>query len=253
MALCTWGLYLGGAAVDEEFDASNVAAVVGGKEDDCLGDLVWSAEPSHGDDVADTGQALSSDFVAVVEIVQAVGVGGTGADDVDANVASLQFRGPGAGEGADGGLGCGVDAIGGNAFDADDGGVEDDAGSVRKEWQGLLYREEEAFYIAVEHAVEELFVDSVEVSVLEAAGVGEDDVEASFFFFDLREEAVKVFQAGYVTLYGRDVGADLFDGRVQLGLIASGDEDVGAFADETFGSGQAYAAVASGDECDFAF
>jgi hypothetical protein len=81
------------------------------------------------------------------------------------------------------------------------------------------------------------FGDVAERSDGPAAGVGEDDVEVAFLFFDGGEEAVEVGEFGDVALDGGDVFADLFCGGVEFGLAASGDEDVGAFGDEFFGGG----------------
>src|SRR5580698_2791115 len=86
-------LYLCGAAVHEEFDAGDVAAVVGGQEDDCFGYLVGGPESSHGNDVADAGEALLSDFAGTKEFLQSLGVDGAGAYGVDANAASFEVCG----------------------------------------------------------------------------------------------------------------------------------------------------------------
>jgi hypothetical protein len=115
-----------------------------------------------------------------------------------------------------------------------------------------LDREEEALYVAVEDAVEVLFINRAKGSVGRDTGVGEDDIEFPFFFPDLCEEAIEVFKIGYVALNGGDVGADFFDRRVKFGLGAAGDEDLGAFADEPFGGGATDAAIAACDEWDFA-
>ena len=48
--------------------------------------------------------------------------------------------------------------------------------------------------------------------------------------FDFFVETVEILKVGHIHLNCSDVGADLFDGCVQLGLIAAGDEDVRTFA-----------------------
>src|ERR1700723_2673645 len=99
-------LDLRSTAVDKELDAGNEAAVVGGEEDNCLRNLFGCAEPAHGDEVVDVGEALFAFFAAAEEFTEAFGVDGSRAYDVDADVASLQIGCPGAGEGADCGFGC---------------------------------------------------------------------------------------------------------------------------------------------------
>ena len=83
-----------------------------------------------------------------IQFAQTFGIDWAGAYYVDTDVARLQICRPGAGKGADGGLGCGVDAVIGETFTGDDGGIEDDRGAVGKERQCLLDGEEEAFYVA---------------------------------------------------------------------------------------------------------
>ena len=114
-----------------------------------------------------------------------------------------------------------------------------------------MHSEYEAFHVAVEDAVEVLFADGFKGSVVEDAGVSEDDIEFPFFLFDLFIETVQILEVGHIHLNGSDVGSDLFDCGIKFGLRASSDVDVGAFADEVFRRGQADAAVAAGDECDF--
>jgi hypothetical protein len=45
--------------------------------------------------------------------------------------------------------------------------------------------------------------------------------------------------------------ANLFHGGIELGLTPASDEDMRAFCDEPLRGGEAYAAVASRDDCDF--
>jgi len=57
-------LDLGHAAVDEEFDAGDVAGVVGGEEGDGLGDLVGVADAAEGDAGGHAGFKLVGLFLA---------------------------------------------------------------------------------------------------------------------------------------------------------------------------------------------
>jgi hypothetical protein len=244
-------LHLGRTAVDEELDAGDVTAVVGGEEDNSLCDLVGGTEPSHGNDVAEVGHALPADVAAAEEFLKGGGVDRSGAYNVDADAACLQICGPCAGKGPDRGLGCRVDAVGGETFAANDGAIENDGGAVGKQRKRLFDGKQEAFYVAGEDGVEVIFIDGFEGKVCEDARVGEDNIEPALFLFNLSKEAVQVLQIRHVTLNGAYVRTDLFDGLVEFGLIAAGDEDVGSFADEVFRRGETDAAVAAGNQCNF--
>ena len=84
-----------------------------------------------------------------------------------------------------------------------------------------------------------------------APGVGEEDVEAALLLFDRVEEAVQVGEVADIAANGGDVAANLLYSSVKFRLTAAGDEDIGAFRDESFCRGQADAAAAAGDEGDF--
>src|SRR5262249_62090062 len=76
-------------------------------------------------------------------------------------------------------------------FAADDGCVQDDRPTFRHQRKGLLNREENAFHINVENRIEEFLGDLTQSCVLCNACIGEDDVEFSFFVFDLREQPIR--------------------------------------------------------------
>ena len=246
-------LDLGHAAVDEEFYAGDEAAVVGGQEDDGFGDFAGVADAAQGD-AGDHAGLEGLELIRVgEEIIGAWGFDGAGADDVDANFPVFEVGGPSTREGADGGFGGAIDGERRDTFGAGDGAINYDGAAIAQERQGLLDGEEDAFYVDAEFFVELGFGDGGEGSEAAASGVGENNVEMAFLFFDGGEDAVEVGELGDVALDGGDVFADLFYGGVEFGLAASGDEDVGAFGDEFFGGGEADAAIAAGDECDFSF
>ncbi len=170
------GLDLGGAAVDEELDAVDVAGVVGGEEEGDGGDLFGAA------DLAARNEGGEVVLGVGAEGVEDGRVDGSGAEDVDADLAVLEVVEPGAGEGADRSFAGGVDAEGREAFDAGDGAVEDDGAVVVEEGQGLLDGEEGAADVEVEGVVEVLFGDLADFGELAAAGAGEEDVDVAFFF-----------------------------------------------------------------------
>src|SRR6185437_17025795 len=92
-------LDLGHAAVDEEFDAGDVAGVVGGEEGDGLGDLVGVAHAAEGDAGGHAGFELFGLLFAAGEVVDGGGFDVAGADGVDADFAVLEVGRPGTGEG----------------------------------------------------------------------------------------------------------------------------------------------------------
>src|SRR5713226_2421447 len=68
-----------------------------------------------------------------------------------------------------------------------------------------------------------------------------------------RVQSIQIREIGNVPLDAADVLADLAHRGVELGVTATGDEDVRAFRDEPLCSGEADSAVASGDDRDFSF
>ena len=86
-----------------------------------------------------------------------------------------------------------------------------------------------------------------------AARIGEEHVDAPLLLLDRGVEAVEVGELGDVAL--RTAAAPCCRSasplRVELGLAAAGDEDVGAFGNESLGGGEADAAAAAGYESDF--
>src|SRR5271163_3049686 len=112
-------LDLGQAAVYEEFDAGDVAAVVGGEEDHGFGDFVGGADAAERDHAGHAGFELGYFFGSGEQGGDAGSVDGAGANDVDANFAVFEVDGPGASEGTDRGFGGAVDAEIGHTFDGD--------------------------------------------------------------------------------------------------------------------------------------
>src|SRR5579863_1604697 len=95
-----------------------------------------------------------------------------------------------------------------------------------------------------------LFGDATKRRHVADARVGEDDIEASLLFADLREDPVQIRQFGYVSLDGGDVGTDGCDRSIQLRLPAASDVDIGAFLHELLCSRKADAGAATRDESD---
>src|SRR5882724_6506187 len=90
-------LYLRHSAVDGEFDASDEATVVGGEEESGLGDLDRLAHAAERD-LLDHLRLESRDLIGgEAAFAQDGRIDGSGRDDVDADLAGFEVRGPGAG------------------------------------------------------------------------------------------------------------------------------------------------------------
>jgi len=177
--------------------------------------------------IAALNWAVSSAFLP--KPFEARSVDGAGADRVDANLAVFEILDPGAGEGADSGFCGAVNAESRSTFYGDDGGIENDRAAVGEERKRFLDGKEEAFDVGVECLVVMGFRDGTKWSEFAATGVGEENVDAALLLLDGGVETIEVGEIGNVALDGGDVFADEFDGGIELGLAAAGDEDVGAF------------------------
>jgi hypothetical protein len=76
-------------------------------------------------------------------------------------------------------------------------------------------------------------------------------VEAAEAGADLFIQAVQRGQVAGVDAQADRVVADAFDGGIEFGLAATGDDHLRAFEGEALGGGQADAAGGAGDESDF--
>ena len=240
-------LDLGGATVDEEFDAVDEARVVGGEEEGDGCDLFRAAHFAAWD------QGFEALFCVRAERIEDRRVDGAGAEDVHANSSLLELDQPGASEGAHGSFAGAVDAERRKALDAGDGAVEEDGAVVVEERQRLLHGEERAAHVEVEGLVEVFFGDLFERGELALAGAGEEDVDLALFALDGLVEAVEVGEIGGVALHAGDVFADELHGLIELLLAASGDEDVRALFDEELGGCERHAGGRGGDDCYFSF
>src|SRR2546422_394410 len=247
------GLDLGHAAVDEQLDAGDVAAVIGRQEERGLRDLVGAAHPPHRNRGHDILLELLDLRLAQPQAIEARRLDRTRADRVDADPAPLEIDGPAARERAHRRLGGAVDAGGLEALGGGDGRVQDDRAAILKQRQGLLHREEQALDVGAERRVELLLGDRAERRENAGAGIGEDDVDAPFLAPYRRIETVQVRELRDVPLHAGGLLADLPHRDIQLALTATGDEDVRAFLREPARGGEADAAVPTRDDRDFPF
>src|SRR5262245_52671223 len=246
-------LDLGHAAIDEQLDPGDETAVVTGEEQGGVRHLVRRAHPAqrHGGD--DVRLHLVDLLPRPPGLVEARRFSRAGDDGVYADLAVPQLRRPAARERPHGGLAAAVDAARFHPLDRGDRGIQDDGRAVREERQRLLHGEEQSLDVDGEELVEVLLADRPERGQRQEAGVGEQHVEAALLPLHGREQPVQVRQVCDVAPHAGDVLADLPDRVVQLRLPAAGDEDVGALGDEPPSGGEADAAVAPGNDCDFPF
>src|SRR5262249_25312554 len=246
-------LDLGHAAIDEQLDAGDVAAVVGGEEQGSVRHLVWRAHPAqwHGGD--DARLHLVDLLPRPPGLAEARRFSRAGADGVHADLAVPQLRRPAARERPHGGLAAAVDAARFHPLDRGDRGIQDDGRAVREERQRLLHGEEQSLDVDGEELVEVLLADRPERGQRQEARVGEQDGEAPLLPLRGRGQPLQVREVGDVARHAGDVLADLPDRLIEFRLAAAGDEDVGALGGEAPGGGQADAAVAPGDDRDFPF
>ena len=84
-----------------------------------------------------------------------------------------------------------------------------------------------------------------------AAGVGKEDIQSAGGFRDLCVHRIEIGEHRGVGTDGRGSRADGFDGGVQFGLAAAGDEDAGTLRGEFLCGAEADAGAAAGDQCNF--
>lgn len=94
----------------------------------------------------------------------------------------------------------------------------------------------------------ELFLgDLAEHGGLTRPGTGPQHVDRALLPLDGVVQAVQVVKVRRVTLDGRDVAADQFDGLVQCFLPPGLDEDMRSFLDEKLGPGQCQSGGSTGN------
>src|ERR1700728_2069286 len=101
---------LGHAAIDEEFDSTDKAAVVGSEEQDSLRNFIRDADPSKRDYGSLGGDKTRHLIFGQTKLVVTWCRYGTGADDVYSDLAVFQIDDPAAREGTQRGFGRGLDA-----------------------------------------------------------------------------------------------------------------------------------------------
>jgi hypothetical protein len=84
-------------------------------------------------------------------------------------------------------------------------------------------------------------------------GIRQEHVDAALGGLHGVEEPIQIARIRDVALDNEDVTANDLDGLIQLLLPPAGDHDLRAFGDEPPGAGQAYVAVATGNDRCLAF
>src|SRR3989441_3468835 len=244
---------LGHAAVDEQLDAGDVAAVVRRQEQRGLRDLVRVAHPTQRNRPDHVLLELLDLLLAQPQAVEARRVDRTRADRVDADLAGLEIDRPAPRERPHRRLGRAVHAEALEALGAGDRRVQDDRPAVPEERQRLLHGEEQTLDVAAERRVEVLLGDRAQRRERAAAVIGEADVEPAFLSPHRLVQTVQVRELRHVALNAGGPLADLLHRGVELVRAAAGDEDVRAFLREPARGREADAAVATRDDGDFPF
>src|SRR5882724_10750012 len=177
------------AAIDEQFRSRDVAAVVGCEKHHGLRDLIRSTEPAEWNTAGNDLHVFLDCFYGMPWGC----VGITRAHRVHANAASLQVRCPCARERTHRGFGGAIHApLGRGRFTGGGGRIQDDRGTIRQQRQCLLYREKQAFHIAVEERVVMLLSDLAQGGKLRSTGIGEHNIELALLPLDLGKEAIEI-------------------------------------------------------------
>ena len=103
------------------------------------------------------------------------------------------------------------------------------------------------FTIDVEYLIEMILGNHFQGREFADAGVGENDVDASFRPDGL-VEPIQIFQIGDVSANAGDVAAYDLHGLVQFLLAPAGNEDIGAFFNEELRRRQADSRGPAGDD-----
>src|SRR5262245_28942580 len=246
------GLHLCEPAVHRQFRSRDVAAVVGCEKHHRLRDLIGRTAPAQRNTVRNHLEELLARGCGS-QVLHRGRVDEAWAHRVHANAAILQVRCPCPRERAHGGLRGASDASRWRPFAGADGRIQDDRGAIRQQRQRLLHGEKQALHMDIEERIIVLLSYLAEWGKLRDAGIREHDIELALLPLDLGEEAIEVAEVTHVSLDAGHIASDLLDRRRRLGLTAPGDEDVGAFLHELLRRGQANAAIATRNECDFSF
>src|SRR5712691_3661993 len=192
------GLHLCEAAIHKQFRSRDVAAVVGREKHHGLGDLIGCTEPAERNTVRNEFHAFLGRFYGMPW----GRVGIARADRVHANATILQVRGPCPRERTHSGF-CGAinTPLGRDRCTGDGGRIQDDRGAIRQQRKRLLYREKQAFHIAVKERVVMLLSDLAQGGELRATGIRKHNIELALLPFDLREETIEIAKVRHVSLY----------------------------------------------------
>src|SRR6266404_4418320 len=243
-------LYLCEPTVHEQFRSRDVATVVGGEKHNGLCDLIGCTEPAEWNSAGNHLHLFLGRFYRMPW--RRVGI--SWAHCVHANAAILQIRGPCPRERTDRGFGGAINTpLGPGRFTGGGGRIQDDRRTIRQQRKRLLYREKDAFHIAVKNRIVMLLGDLAQKGKIGGTGIREHDIELPLLLFDLCEEPIEIVKVRYVSLYAGDISSNFLYRLSQLRLAAARYEDVRAFVHKLLRCGKANAAIATGNECNFSF
>jgi len=169
------------AAVDEEFDASDVATFVGSEEGDYFGYFVQGSGATEGYFAHNAvGVFFDLFFGHAQRIAVAWRRNHAWTNSVHTDFALFEIRGECARERTHGCFGCAIDAERGRACSRNDRRIQNDGASVLKKRERLLHGEEKTLDVGVEDLVEVLFGDCPERCEFSGARIGEKNVDVAF-------------------------------------------------------------------------
>jgi hypothetical protein len=241
-------LYLCEATVDEQIDTCDEAALLGCEKQYGGRDFLGATDASQRCRGSEPG-------------AQFVGFGGSGnltiddrcvdrarADRIDTNTAVLELDGPRPRERAYRRFCRAVSTMGWQAFDPGDRAGQDNAASIRHQWQRLLHGEDESAHIDVECRVVVFRRDLIERTVFDRTRISEENVDRVARLPDDGKQAVQFVESGHVGLHGRHIAADLPHSLVEFRLPPADDEHISALVDKPLCGGKADAAAAARDD-----
>ncbi len=150
-------------------------------------------------------------------------------DRVRANAAILQFHRPGTCEersAAERRRRCGQEIRATPRWYC----CQDDRRAIAQMGQKLLNCEKDAACVDVEVVIEAVNGDVRQLHAVDGADIGNDDIQFMPVACDLRVEAIEVFEAAHIALYGAHAPPGRCSGFVQAFLIAAEYVDIGTFS-----------------------
>src|SRR5262249_852779 len=134
-----------------------------------------------------------------------------------------------------------------------DGCIQDDRCAVRHWRKSVLHRKQRPSYIDVEDGIEMLLRNLAKRGKRRHSGVRKHDIESAFLALDLSKKPIQIREIRDISLDAGDISSDLLHCGGQFALASSCDDTESAFSNKFFCGGEADTAIATCNECNFAF